>query len=113
MQNRPRRVLFVARLRVVTRTANDCCYMSLRCNRLRLLAVLSFGGLQANASMSMLLKKATDGIPREPYPRNGRVLAGPKALGTKSPMLRLPGQRQVLWGSKRRPFVRTSAMHDT
>ena len=114
MQNRLRRVLFVARLRVVTRTANYCCYMSLRCNRLRLLAGLSFSAVAAaKASVSMLLKKATDGIPREPYPRNGRVLAGPKALGTKSPMLRLPGQRQVLWGSKRRPFVRTSAMHHT
>ena len=58
MQNRLRRVLFVARLRVVTRTANYCCYMSLRCNRLRLLAGLPFSAakkLQAKASVSMLL----------------------------------------------------------
>ena len=47
MQNRLRRVLFVARLRVVTRTANYCCYMSLRCNRLRLLAGLSFSAAKA------------------------------------------------------------------
>ena len=57
MQNRLRRVLFVARLRVVVRTANYCCYMSLRCNRLRLLAGLPFSAAaaEAKASVSMLL----------------------------------------------------------
>ena len=42
MQTGSAALLFVARLRVVTRTANYCCYMSSRCNRLRLLAGLAF-----------------------------------------------------------------------
>ena len=71
MQNRLRRVLFVARLRVVTRTANYCCYMSLRCNRLRLLAGLSFSAAaQAKASVSTLL----DPHAKSNRPRPSRAL---------------------------------------
>ena len=89
MQNRLRRVLFVARLRVVTRTANYCCYMSLRCNRLRLLAGLPFSAakkLQAKASVSMLLdarKKQPTTSLASPSRAHRRVLAEPTVPAPK------------------------------
>ena len=86
MQNRLRRVLFVALLRVVIRTANYCCYMSLRCNRLRLLAGLSFSAEQAKASMSMLLdarKKQPTTSLASPSRAHRRVLAEPTGPAPK------------------------------
>ena len=86
MQNRLRRVLFVALLRVVIRTANYCCYMSLRCNRLRLLAGLSFSAEQAKASVSMLLdarKKQPTTSLASPSRAHRRVLAEPTVPAPK------------------------------
>ena len=98
MQNRLRRVLFVALLRVVIRTANYCCYMSLRCNRLRLLAGLSFSAEQAKASVSMLLdarKKQPTTSLASPSRAHRRVLAeptvpAPKARGCQCQRRRSP-----------------------
>ena len=112
MQNRLRRVLFVARLRVVTRTANyvvalqqiaPACRLVLLCGKKlrQKLVCLCYSTAKSNRRHPSRAVPAQRTRPRG----TDRARHQPDAQG-------LPGQRQVLWGSKRRPVVRTS-VHDT